>query len=611
MTERARILIVEDEQIVSEDLKEVLERNGYKVSGNVASGRAAIEAVRTGKPDLILMDINLNGDIDGIETTARIHEDSDIPVIYLTSYTSEGYIENAKKTDPYGYITKPFDPQTVVTTIEIALNKHSIDIQTRANLETYRFIADYSASWEMWIDTNGSPLYISPSCERITGYKPEDIIANPRILQDMVFPEDRHLCPDQVEGASGMTRDAVHFRIITRGGDVRWISQTCVQIQNKQGAVVGKRISNIDITHEQEQIQDFTLALKESNERYLLLSEAMADTVIFVYDEIHGLEYINTRGASLLGKKPQDLLNKKIPDLLSQENAEYAEKILEDFLVKGNPSFIENTFARFPGDELSLEIWLFPLDRQGQKTNKIWGLMHDISDKKRAEKKLLQSLREKDVLLKEIHHRVKNNLQQVSGLLYLQETRGSTTDSFTALHESRDRIFSMALVHEILIASDTVSRINLVSYLSQLVEHIKSSYGRESTSISVNMQIDPALTLTLDECVPCGLIINELVSNSMKHAFQPGMQGEIIICVSGDGQICSLVVSDDGCGLPPSADSSRTDTLGLQLVTNLVRQLEGSLNISGEQGTEFTIRFPMKRDNRDDPSLSGHGTCQE
>jgi PAS domain S-box-containing protein len=600
MTERARILIVEDEQIVSEDLKEVLERNGYTVSGNVASGRAAIEAVRTGKPDLILMDINLNGDIDGIETTTRIHEDSDIPVIYLTSYTSEGYIENAKKTDPYGYITKPFDPQTVITTIEIALNKHAIDIRTRANLDTYRFIAEYSASWEMWLDANGTPVYISPSCERITGYKPEDIIANPRLLQDMVFLEDRHLFLDEVEGAT-CPRDAVHFRIITHSGDVRWISQTCVQIQNKQGAVVGKRISNVDITHEQEQIQDFALALRESNERYLLLSEAMADTVIFVYDETHGLEYINTRGASLIGKKPQDLLNKKIPDLFSPQNAKYAGTVLEDFLAKGNPSFIENTFSRFPGDELSLEIWLFPLDRQGQDARKIWGLMHDVSDKKRAEKKILQALREKDVLLKEIHHRVKNNLQQVASLLYLQETRGNTTDSLTALHESRDRIFSMALVHEILIASDTLSRINLASYLSQLVEHIKISYGRESTSVTVNMQIDPALTLSLDECVPCGLIINELVSNSMKHAFQPGVPGEIFIHVSGDEQTCTLVVGDNGCGLPPSADSARAGTLGLQLVTQLVRQLEGSLNVSGEHGTKFTIRFPVKRAEGSDP----------
>ena len=204
-------------------------------------------------------------------------------------------------------------------------------------------------------------------------------------------------------------------------------------------------------------------------------------------------------------------------------------------------------------------------------------------------------------MLKEIHHRVKNNLQQVASLLYLQETRGNTTDSFTALHESRDRIFSMALVHEILIASDTISRINLASYLSQLVEHIKSSYGRESTSIMVNMQIDPDISLTLDECVPCGLIINELVSNSMKHAFQPGMEGEIIIHVSGDGQTCSLVVGDNGRGLPPSADSTHAGTLGLQLVTHLVRQLEGSLNVSGEHGTKFTIRFPLKRADGCDP----------
>ncbi|MGA2105604.1 MAG: PAS domain S-box protein [Methanoregula sp.] len=596
MIERAKILIVEDESIVAEDLKEVLEKKGYIVPGTVSSGEEALEVVSISHPDLILMDISLSGKLDGIETAKRIHEKYNIPVIYLTSYSSEGYIESAKQTDPYGYIVKPFDPPSIATTIEIALHKHAIDTRNRISLETYRFIAEYTSSWEMWLDAAGIPLYVSPSCERITGYKPIEIIENPRLLVDMVFPEDRTIYADQVEGAvcSPNQRDTVNFRIVTRSGDVRWIGHSCVMIRDKQGAVIGKRISNADITDEQEQIQDFALAFQESNERYLLLTETMVDTIIFVYDETNGLEYINRKGASLLGKTPQELLNKKIPDLFESKIAENAARILERFFTTGEPSFIEYSYARSPGDDLFFETWLFSLDQKDKKTGKVWGLMHDISDKKKAEKNLLSSLKEKDVLLKEIHHRVKNNLQQVASLLYLQEIRGNNTDIATALHESRDRIFSMALVHEILIASENLSQINLASYLSRLIQHIEGSYGNLSDGVKVTMSVDPVIALTLDECIPCGLIINELVSNSMKHAFLPGMKGEIFIRVSGSGQMCTLVVGDNGRGIPSSVDTVHTGSLGLQLVTRLVHQLNGSVSVTGDHGTVYTITFPIK-----------------
>ena len=120
-------------------------------------------------------------------------------------------------------------------------------------------------------------------------------------------------------------------------------------IRDKQGAVIGKRISNADITDEQEQIQDFALAFQESNERYLLLTETMVDTIIFVYDETNGLEYINRKGASLLGKTPQELLNKKIPDLFESKIAENAARILESFFTTGEPSFIESLVCPVAG----------------------------------------------------------------------------------------------------------------------------------------------------------------------------------------------------------------------------------------------------------------------
>jgi PAS domain S-box-containing protein len=604
MIERAKILIIEDESIVAEDLKEVLEKKGYIVPAILSSGEEALAVVSTSHPDLILMDISLSGRLDGIETAKRIHEKYNIPVIYLTSYSSDGYIESAKQTDPYGYIVKPFDPPSISTTIEIALHKHAIDTRNKISLDTYRFIAEYTSSWEMWLDASGSPLYISPSCERITGYKPAEIIAHPRLLQDMVFSEDRHIYADHVACAvcSPNQCDRVNFRIVTRSGDVRWIGHSCVLIRDKQGAVIGKRISNADITSEQEQIHDFALAFQESNERFLLLTETMADTIIFVYDEAHGLEYINRKGASLLGKNPEELLNKKIPDLFEPKIAKNAENILESFFTTGKPAFVEHSYIRCPGDELFFETWLFSLDQKSKKTRKVWGLMHDISDKKRAEKDLLESLKEKDVMLKEIHHRVKNNLQQVASLLYLQEIRGNNSDIVTALHESRDRIFSMALVHEILIASENLSQINLATYLSSLVQHIEGSYGILADLVKVTMNVDPAIVLTLDECIPCGLIINELVSNSMKHAFLPGMKGEIFIRVSSTGPTCTLIVGDNGRGLPSSVDTARAGSLGLQLVARLVHQLNGSMSVAGEHGTVYTITFPMNLPGCREPS---------
>jgi len=594
MMKRARILIVEDEQIIAEDLQEVLERQNFAVVCIADSGENALEEVSNTRPDIILMDIHLKGDIDGIETAKRIRENEDIPIIYLTSSSQGGDLEKAKQTDPYGYITKPFDPQTLATTIEIALHKHRIDSRTRISLETYRFIAEYTASWEMWLDANDVPVYISPSCERITGYSPGEISARSILLTEMILPEDRHLYLLHDE-SSNSPHNSVNLRIRTRNGELRWISHTCAEIRDRSGLILGRRISNVDITREQEQIEDFALAFQESNERYLLLTETMADTAIFVYDEEKGLEFINTKGGSLLGKKPDELLGKRIPDLLTPSQARDAKEVLDRFFATGSPSFIERGLSLAPNDEQSLEIWLFPLDRKGQQTRKVWGLIHDVSEKKRAEKRLVQSLREKDVLLREIHHRVKNNLQQVASLLYLQETRGSTNDMQTALHESRDRIFSMALVHEILINSGDLYQINLAMYLSRLIQNIKGSYDLGSSEVSINIEIDPVISLSLDECISCGLIVNELVSNAMKHAFGAGRKGDVHIRATINGGTITLTVSDTGKGLPESLDVSRPLSLGLQLVTRLVSQIEGTIHVSGPPGTKWIIAFPVKR----------------
>lgn len=596
MTARARILIVEDEQIVAEDLREVLERNQYTVLDSVPSGPEAIESAGRCTPDIILMDIHLIGDMNGIETAQRIHEHSDIPIIYLTSFSTEGDLENAKLTDPYGYITKPFDPQTIVTTIEIALSKHAIDIRTRANLETYRFIAEYTSSWEMWSDTGGNPIFVSPSCERITGYTPAELIANPALLAEMVHPDDRRTWQACMEEAAQFTdRDfSLAYRILTKNGDVRWIQHRSKPIRDGNGTLRGRRISNSDVTAEQEHIRSISFAIRESNERYYSLAETMKDTCVFVYDFENGIEYINAKGAGLFGKRPEELLNRTVPYLSLLPGVQNIITIIGQFVRTGTPAYFEETFSRFPDDEVALEIWLFTLRNERQEPRKIWAIMHDVSEKKRDEKKIRESLREKEILLKEIHHRVKNNLQQVASLLYLQETRGDNRDPVTALRESRNRIYSMALAHEILYGSKDLAHVDVDSYITRLAGYLRTSFGITSGNITIRTGIDPGLSLPLDDCITCGIIVNELVSNAMKYAFAPGSKGEIAIGFRCPGPHCVMSVCDNGHGLPPGFSLEKTGSFGLQLVANLVRQLEGTVEISRENGTSFTITFPRR-----------------
>ncbi len=208
-----------------------------------------------------------------------------------------------------------------------------------------------------------------------------------------------------------------------------------------------------------------------------------------------------------------------------------------------------------------------------------------------ANQQLRESLAEREVLLKEIHHRVKNNLQIVSSLLDLQSNAIPDTRSRYLFHESRSRIQAMAMIHEMLYQSSDFAVIDFAKYLDRLTSSLFQLYlqdGRVSRLLDVGEVI-----LGLDEAIPCGLIVNELVSNALKYAFpgnRPGALNVGVHCL--DGGMITLMVEDDGAGFPDSLDFRETETLGLQLVTLLVKQLRGTIELLSTPGTCFRIQFP-------------------
>jgi len=239
-----------------------------------------------------------------------------------------------------------------------------------------------------------------------------------------------------------------------------------------------------------------------------------------------------------------------------------------------------------------LDLFSFPLiDKRTGQMKGVIEYVRDITERKQAEDRLQASVREKEVLLREIHHRVKNNMQVISSLLSLQSRHLTDKAAIGMFQESQQRIRSMALVHEKLYQSKDLSRIDFSNYIENLIMFLFHSYQVRSDQIRIKTEVQDIL-LDINSAIPCGLIINELVMNALKHAFPGGRKGEITVSLqpSGDGKFI-LSVSDNGVGFPAELDFHKTETLGMQLVNMLVDQLDGTISLEGEPGTRFKVVF--------------------
>ncbi len=218
-------------------------------------------------------------------------------------------------------------------------------------------------------------------------------------------------------------------------------------------------------------------------------------------------------------------------------------------------------------------------------------LAAEILERRRAEQQIQASLDEKEVLLKEIHHRVKNNLQIISSLINLQSTYVEDPRSLEIFEDSKMRIRSMALIHENLYRSEDLARIEFGGYIRTLVGQLAQIYRSSASGVKLDLDIGDAL-LNIETAVPCGLIVTELVSNALKYAFPDGGSGRITVeLLVLDNDMFELTVADDGIGFDPAAATDSGKTFGLQLVDTLVEQMEASKTVDGTNGTLFSIRF--------------------
>ncbi|MGP8191001.1 MAG: histidine kinase dimerization/phosphoacceptor domain -containing protein [Methanobacterium sp.] len=303
---------------------------------------------------------------------------------------------------------------------------------------------------------------------------------------------------------------------------------------------------------------------------------------------------------------------KKVPIIIltglkNEEIAIYAiQNGAQDYLIKGQSNDFMTRSIQYSierkNTEEKLKNYQFHLEemvenRTIQLENVIKKLELEIIDHIKTEEQLKSAVQEKEILLQEVHHRVKNNMQIISSLLSLQAMHLDDEEMIDLLRDSQNRIRSMAMVHEKLYMSNDLSHINMSEYIKKLVLTIFDSYSIKKSQIMPILELDD-IFMNIEMGIPCGIIINELVSNSLKYAFPEDNKGTVFVGLKDRGDMYELTVSDDGVGIPENFNFDETpETLGLMLVNSLISQLNGSITFNQDLETEFKINFKNKEKN--------------
>jgi PAS domain S-box-containing protein len=429
-------------------------------------------------------------------------------------------------------------------------------------------------------------VYVNPAFERITGYSADEVIgSNCRLLQG----------PDTDPKALGRIRAALEaetdvtalLRNYTKQGQVFWNDLYITPIRDTQGHVSHFVGLQNDVTA--RVIAQNELAANEAFMRRVLNSTRDA-IIVITPDGV--VESFNKGAEDMFGYGAAEVIGRNVSMLVPSPHQARHDDYIRRYLGTGVSHVLgqarEFEAVRKDGSLFPMVLRINEMREGGE--HHFLGVIHDITERKQVENEVRAALREKEILLKEIHHRVKNNLLVVSSILAMQQDGTQEPEMRRILQEGQDRIHSMALIHEKLYRSKNLDQVDFSGYLEQLVERLSSTYQAPGGRVRVHLDLAP-VSLNIDTATPCGLIVNELLANCFEHAFPDGRAGDLWLTLAEqDGQII-LTLRDNGVGMPANLDTQNTESLGMQLVTLLTQQIGGRLEVLRNAGTTFRLEF--------------------
>ena len=456
----------------------------------------------------------------------------------------------------------------------------SKEIKDPLEEDTYKTLVN-NASEAIFIAQNGMLKLINPATCKITGRTYSELYSTPFL--EFVHPEDREAIASNYEKRiSGQKApERYQFRILKSNGDIIWVELSSVA-HTWQGHPATVNFLT-DIT-ERKAIEN---ALIESEKKYKKIFENIQD--IFYQTDLSGtIIEISPSIHRYAGFKREELIGK--PVIYVYSNPEKRDALVKAIMEKGEVIDYEVVLKDKFGNEFYTSTNSHLLyDNHGNIIG-IEGSLRDISERKKTEIALKESIKQKEILMVELQHRVKNNLGIISSLLSLELSKLKDDYSKEIFLNARNRIFSMSTIYEHLYSSGNLNNVNLSIYLKDLAKMILQTYSLSKGKISLQTALDE-LYLDLRKTVPLGLILNELITNSIKYAFPHNGDGEIKISLSRHSDKATLHVSDNGKGLPENFDIKKSNGMGLNLVLLLVEQIEGSIDLFNSNGANIVINF--------------------
>jgi len=636
------ILIVEDDEGLSRLIAKNLEREGFKAI-SAFTGKEAVSEASQNQDILMLLDFKLP-DMTGKQVLEKLDQAGiELPFVVMTGFGDEEIAVDLMKRGALDYIVKsegflnliPHKMKRAAEEVENKLRLEQTQEALKASEALFRTIVETSPDEITMADLEGRIQKISQRTLQMHGFdKKEEIIGKSAL--DLIAPEDHPRAIKNIQKTldNGYVPN-VEYTFLKKDGSTFPGELSSSLIQDKDGTPQGFIAVTRDITERkksEEQIKHLNLVLnairnvnrlivKEKNRRKLIQkacrsltqTRGYSSSWIALFDKKEELIGFASSGLGNHSRKLKEQfergkLNECAQRALKQEgmvSIDNPQKTCKECpLLRTEPRNKALTRRLEHNDKifgvLSVQIPLsWPEDPK--EHNLFEEVAHDLAfalhtieaEKKRklAEAQIQKDLKEKNVMLQEIHHRVKNNMQIISSLLSLQSQRVTDKKTLESFRICRDRIKAMALIHESLYESQDLAEVDFAGYVKKMAIHLFAAHRALSDRVNLKMDIDN-IFLDINKAIPVGLIINELVSNALKHGFPGKKKGRVSIKMKAqDKDSYNLEITDTGVGLPKKYDWKNPASLGIQLVIDLVKQIDGTLNIRRQKGTRVKIQF--------------------
>ncbi len=487
-------------------------------------------------------------------------------VVYSEWYNSILYDNDGKVVSVYSLVAN-------VTDRVVAFK------ESEKSMRSYRDLFDSMSEAIYLLDRDNKILIANQGVKATYGYDPEQIIASDQSILRAPGKFESKQMDDVRKMASIKKSQKLEVWSKKANGEV-FLTEMLVNSGSYFGQdvliIIERDISDRKFAEEE-------LIRREEFFSQLFNTTPLAITLLNAHNEV---ELVNHAFENLFGYTLDEVRGLEIDRLIVPE-----EGIEEAIALTNSLSVDQKQLVRRAknGDMLDVIVYSVPVIIEGNPEAK-FGLYVDVTERERAEETVRKSLKEKELLLAEVHHRVKNNLAVISGLLELQAISNDDPKANMILNDSRLRIQSIALVHEMLYQNENLSDIQVEPYIKEMMQSLQNSFKSTATQVNIEYDIDP-INLIITQAIPCGLLINELVTNAYKHAFVDRATGTVTISFKKTGEVLRLSIKDDGTGLDTMNFSKGGSTLGMKLIRTISKQLKAETEIKNSIGAEFIFSF--------------------